>query len=373
MKAYFDGQLSSAQSRLAQALLKDVVLEDAWQGLALVARAQGYPRFAKAERGFQQELDAKDAAIAQAPQDVRALVARAGVFERRAHRRRQFGLDPGADRRAAHADLDRALAVDSSSAVALSEKAELLGALEGTELPELEAIEVLKQAHALVDRAIALGPQEARPWSTRGRLHAAHGELLRSRGRDAGAAFEAAETAFSTAIDKGFRWDLYRRATVRIARARELAARGASVEAIFSSAAADLDEALTAPNARPSYVMRTRGLLERARAAVPSTPPERALQHLARAEANLSSAIALDGTGPEARLQRGMVRREQGLLLQRLGRQSEAKRAHALSLLDLLQAYALSPRSMRVVEGGLLRDAIRSAGDLGELSLNPLP
>lgn len=343
MLAYYLGDLEEARSILREVVAKDPHLEEAWETLALVARAEYSPEREDRQRRWREAEDLLTEAIERDRGYVAHLFARSALRHERGSWRKDHGQDPLPDYAAAEADAARALAIDPGSAEAWMRRG-LVRTQRAIYRIKIGGDPREDLAGAEADLTAALERDDAhlaaRIW--RGNVRSHRGAWLARSGRDPEADFEAADRDLTEALRRA-----PDSADALMRRGRLRSWRGMPEEA-----EKDFAESLRrAP--RNVWAWTWRGAA-RARAG-----------DLDGAESCLSEAIAVQRTHAEAWELRGRVRRDRAERREKAGDREAARRDCMAAAADWLEAVTLNP-GLEASLGPALREARQKAAELIE-------
>jgi len=347
--AFHRGALAEARKLLEAAVLKDPLMEEAWETLALTAMAPlnlGTPvdelerAWAEAERAYDQGLQRDRGYLPH-------LLGRGGLRTARANLHWDTGRDPAADFAGAEADFAEALRLQRSPDVFLRRSGlhSSRGSYDGRQGRDpfpawkkgdddlLEAvrldpanglawsrlayacrargeyliergrspIEECDRAEDYISKALAIEPRDGSAWMNRGAMEACRGMDRAKRGEDPTEAFDRAEQAYNEALrfDKTVRGAWERRGYLRLQRARWQAAHGQDAAPALKAAEEDLTRCIELSE-RFTMAWLARAMVRRAAGALDA------------AESDLLRVVRLNPPYPEAWIELGHVHLAQG-------------------------------------------------------------
>jgi tetratricopeptide (TPR) repeat protein len=342
--AFHRGAVAEARKLLEAAVLKDPLMEEAWETLALTSLAPlhlGTPveelerAWADAERAYDQGLQrdrgylphllgrgslrtgranlhwdtgrdpASDFAGAEADfAEAMRLQPSADVFIRRSALQSsrgsydgRRGRDPRPAWKKGDEDLLEALRLDPSSVVAWSRLAYNCRARGEYEVERGRSpIEECTRAEEYIARALALDPHDGLAWMNRGAMEACRGMDRARRNEDPTGEFDRAERAYNEALrfDKTVRGSWERRGYLRLQRARWQAGHGQDPAPTLKAAEEDLTRCIELSE-RFTMAWLARAMVRRAAGSLDA------------AEADLQRVVRLNPTYPEAWIELGQV------------------------------------------------------------------
>lgn len=347
--AFHRGAVVEARRLLEAAVLKDPLMEEAWETLALTSLAPitlGTPvdelerGWAEAERAYEQGLQRDRGYLPH-------WLGRGGLRTARANLHWDTGRDPSVDFAGAEADFAEAMKLQPSAEVYIRRSSlySSRGAFDGRQGRDprpawkkgdddlLEAarldpanflawsrlayncrargeyevergrspIEECDRADGYLSRALAIDPNDSFTWMTRGAMHACRGMYRASRNEDPGEEFDLAERAYNESLrfDKTVRGSWERRGYLRLQRARWQIRHGRDAATLLKAAEEDLTRCIEVSE-RFTMAWLARGMVRRAAGALDG------------AESDLRHVVRINPPYPEAWIELGHVHLAQG-------------------------------------------------------------
>jgi serine/threonine-protein kinase len=347
--AFHRGAIAEAQRLLEAAVLKDPLMEEAWETLALTSLAPinlGTP-VDQVERGWADAERAYGEGLQRDRGYLPHLLGRGSLRTTRANLHWDTGRDPSADFAGAEADFAEAMKLQRTADVYIRRSAlySSRGAFDGRqgrdprqawkkgdddllEAARLDPTNVLPwsrlayncrargeyevergrspidecdRADDYLSKALAIDPNDSLSWMTRGAMHACRGMYRASRNEDPGEEFDRAEQAYNESLrfDKTVRGSWERRGYVRLQRARWQAGQGQDPTAALKGAEEDLTRCIEV-SGRFTMAWLARGMVRRAAGALDA------------AESDLRHVVRINPPYPEAWIELGHVHLAQG-------------------------------------------------------------
>lgn len=345
--AFIDGRTAQARSALQALLESHPDLDEGWELLSYVARADQSAAGATKDQAQRDQEALLTARLEQNRGSVPLYLGRAALYRSRAARAFEKGTDPAADLALAEADLERARALGGSPQIST-----LIGQLQIRHAEWLlrnrrDPRPRLATAQESLARALREGHGDAQTHRFRAFAHQLHGTYLEETGQDGRPQFVAASEALDAALAQNAPPPYLRFMRVRLLGRWAYAEgrRGGDYRHLITEADGEFEKLLAGAWKPTAYDWGVWAGIALDDARVRTLRGEDPLPALEQARKRVERAIVIDRNSSEALRWSGLVRLALGEHQSRTGHRTLSRATFAAAAADLTQALALNPAS----------------------------